>query len=85
MLTREEVVAVLGEVDDVVVSEIIATGATPEELAEARAWVVSDEALVNAGRPFPKGRVSRVLSILERMEAAPQPGAPDGGGAGPLE
>lgn len=85
MLTREEVRAALGQVDDVVVAEIIATGATAEELAEARAWIVSDDALVNAGRPFPKGRVSQVLSILERMEAAPQPGAPDGGGVGPLE
>jgi uncharacterized protein (DUF433 family) len=75
-LTRKDVTAMLGELDDVVVAEIIATGATPEELAEAHAWLANDEPLMNAGRPLPSGRVARVVDIVaaigeeEEQEAA---------------
>jgi len=48
-LTRKDVTAMLGELDDDVIAEIIATGATPEELAEAHAWLANDESLMNAG------------------------------------
>jgi hypothetical protein len=63
-LTRKDVTAMLGELDDVIVAEIIATGATPEELAEAHAWLANDEPLMNAGRPLPSGRVARVVDIV---------------------
>jgi hypothetical protein len=75
-VTRKDVTAMLGELDDVVVAEIIATGATPEELAEAHAWLANDEPLMNAGRPLPSGRVARVVDIVaaigeeEEQEAA---------------
>ncbi len=49
-LTRKDVTTMLGELDDDVVAEIIATGATPEALAEAHAWLANDEPLMNAGR-----------------------------------
>jgi hypothetical protein len=49
----------LGELDDVIVAKIIATGATTEELAEAHAWLANDEPLMNAARPLPSGRVAR--------------------------
>jgi hypothetical protein len=63
-LTRKDVTAMLGELDDEVVAEIIATGATPEELAEAHAWLANDEPLINAGRPLPSGRVARLVDIV---------------------
>jgi len=63
-LTRKHVTAMLGELDDEVVAEIIATGATPEELAEAHAWLANDEPLMNAGRPLPSGRVARLVDIV---------------------
>jgi hypothetical protein len=63
-LTRKDVIAMLGEIDDDVVAEIIASGATLEELAEARAWLANDEPLMNAGRPLPSGRVARVVDII---------------------
>jgi hypothetical protein len=75
-LTRKDVTAMLGELDDDVVAEVIATGATPEELAEAHAWLANDEPLMNAGRPLPSGRVARVVDIVaaigeeEEQEAA---------------
>lgn len=66
-VTRKDVTAMLGELDDDVVTEIIATGMTPEELAEAHAWLANDEPLMNAGRPLPSGRVARVVDIVAAL------------------
>jgi hypothetical protein len=63
-LTRKDIAALFGDLDDVVVADIIATGATAEELAEAHAWLANDEPLLNAGRPLPGGRVARLVDIL---------------------
>jgi len=63
-LTRKEIAALFGDLDDVVVADIIATGATADELAEAHAWLANDEPLLNAGRPLPGGRVARLVDIL---------------------
>ncbi len=63
-LTRKDVIAMLGQLDDIVVAKIITTGATGEELAEAQAWLANDEALMNVGRPLPAGRVARVVDLL---------------------
>ena len=67
-LTHEDVRVVLGPVDDSLVAEIVATGASPEELAEAYAWVTNDEALMNIGRPLASSRVGRLIDILEPAE-----------------
>ena len=63
-LTREDVVAVLGPADDVIITEIIAIGATREELGEAYTWVANDDLLLASGRPRAAGRVGRVVDIL---------------------
>ena len=63
-LTRKDIAALFGDLDDVVVADIITTGATAEELAEAHAWLANDEPLLNAGRPLPGGRVARLVDIL---------------------
>ncbi len=63
-LLREDVVAVLGRVDDNTLAEIIGTGATPQELAEAVAWMANDEPLFNAGRRLAAGRTGRLVEIL---------------------
>jgi hypothetical protein len=70
-LTREEVVAALGSVDDHLVTEILATEASAEEFALARAWLANDEAPMNAGEPLASGRVAR---LIELMEAADEEG-----------
>jgi hypothetical protein len=67
-LTRDDVIKAIGETDDVAIAEIIGTGATAEELAEAQAWLANDEALINAGRPLPSGRVGELVEILEQLE-----------------
>ena len=67
-LTRDDVIKAIGETDDVAIAEIIGTGATAEELAEAQAWLANDEALINAGRPLPSGRVGELVEILSELE-----------------
>jgi hypothetical protein len=67
-LTRKDVVATLGPLDDSVVAEIIATGATPEELAQARAWLANDEALINSGKPLPTGRMADIIEVVTAQE-----------------
>ena len=67
-LTRTEVVAALGPVDDIVISEILASGASAEEFAQARAWMVNDEAPINAGEPLASGRIAQLMETLERLE-----------------
>jgi hypothetical protein len=64
-LTRDEVVSVLGPVDNATIAEIAATGTTIEELREAWAWFNSDEALMGQGRPLPGTRVASLIDILE--------------------
>src|SRR5215218_2149170 len=67
-VTRDDVVAVLKPAEDTVVAQIIATGASKEELTEAYAWLQSDEALMNVGRPLPSGRVGQIIAILQAVE-----------------
>jgi len=63
-LTREDVMSVVGPVDEVVIADVIATQATIEELSQAWAWVNSEEALMNEGRPLPSGRTAELVEIL---------------------
>ena len=67
-LTRDDVITALGQVDDIIVAEILGTGATAEELAEAQAWLSNNEPLMNSGRPLATGRVSRLIEILEDID-----------------
>ena len=68
-VTREDVTKAIGRADDVTIAEIIGTGATVDELAEAQAWIVNDEPLMNAGRPLPSGRVGELIEILSELES----------------
>ena len=67
-LTREAIGRVLGPTGNTLAAEIASTGASEEELAEAHAWVVSDDALMSDLRPLPKGRVAQLVGILEQIE-----------------
>lgn len=75
-LTRTDIVAALGPIEDIVVSDILATGASLEELTQARAWLANDEAPINAGDPLASGRVARLMEIIESLEDSPYDSAP---------
>jgi hypothetical protein len=84
-LTAEEIVAVLGPIDDLAVGEILETGATTEEFASARSWLANDEAPINAGEPLASGRVARLMEILEAVDEEHLPDdAPTTAPAGPV-
>jgi hypothetical protein len=70
-LAHDDVVSVLGPVDETVVADIVATGVTPAELAEARAWVNADEAMIGEGRPLPCGRVAELVELLQPDQDEP--------------
>lgn len=67
-MAREDVVSVLGSVDEDLIAEIIATGASLEELREAWAWLDGDEALMSEGRPLPGVRIAALIDLLEADE-----------------
>jgi hypothetical protein len=67
-LTRACITSVLGQVDDHLAVEIIGTGATPDELIAAKAWLSNDEAMINAGHHLAAGRVGALVRIMARAE-----------------
>ena len=69
-LTRDDVAKAVARADDVTIAQIIATGATTDELAEAQAWIVNDEPLMNAGKPLASGRVRELIDILAELDSS---------------
>ena len=68
-ITKDDAIKAVGGADDVAIAEIIGTGATVDELAEAQAWIANDEPLMNAGKPLPSGRVGELVEIRTELEA----------------
>ena len=64
-LSRDEVIAILGPVSDVVVAEIIGTGISKEQLAAARDRVVAQRKSHDPGPPLDPGPYAKVVEILE--------------------
>jgi hypothetical protein len=67
-ITRDDVIKAIGAADDVTIAQMIATGATVDELAEAQAWMANDEPMMNSGRPLATGRVRELVDILSDLE-----------------
>lgn len=83
-LTRDEVLAAVHPIDDATIAEIIATGATEAELAQA-CHFVSREFKTHAHHDMPPGRVGQVASILERVGASPRRRSPLGEAGSTME
>jgi hypothetical protein len=64
-MTHQEIVSVLGPADETLVAEIMATGASLQELGEAWAWLNGHEALMNEGRPLPETIVADLIALIE--------------------
>jgi len=79
-LSRDDVSKAVSGAYDVTIAEIIGTGATVEELAEAQAWLANDEPMINDLRPLAQGRVRELVDILSELDEA---GEDDGPVPGP--
>ncbi|MDJ0949296.1 MAG: hypothetical protein QNJ94_10260 [Alphaproteobacteria bacterium] len=73
MLTREEIIEIVGRIDDQRIAEIIGTGATGSELLEAWTWLASKEVSGRFNHRRPRGRAARLCEIL----SADEPPEPD--------
>jgi len=81
-LSRDDVTKAIPAADDVTIAEVIGTGATVDELAEAQAWLANDEPMINDLRPLAQGRVREIVDILSELDEdseadvgpAPNPG-----------
>ncbi|CUU21968.1 hypothetical protein ABIB94_005291 [Bradyrhizobium sp. JR7.2] len=67
-LSRDDVVKTVDRADEFTIAQIIGTGATVEELAEAQAWLANDEPMINDLRPLAHGRVRELVDILSELE-----------------
>jgi hypothetical protein len=71
-ITREDIVHLFGEVDDLRIGEILAVGASYEQLEEAAMWVASaDDVTSKLRRPL-SGVVAALYEIMTRDEEAPE-------------
>lgn len=67
-ITHEDVVQLFRELDDHKIAEILATGATPEELEEAAMWAANEgEVMGELRRPL-SGVVAQIYEIVTREE-----------------
>jgi len=85
-LTSKDIVALLGPTDETLIADILSIRATTDELAEACAWISSDEALIGQGRPLPSGKIAELVEVLSVGEDELEGEGPGGDGAvpGPL-
>lgn len=67
-ISRDDVINAISGADDVTIAKIIGTGATVDELAEAKAWLANDEPLINDLRPLAHGRARDLVDILSEFE-----------------
>jgi hypothetical protein len=70
--TAQEVLEIVGPLDDSVLMRIVETEATPAEVLEAFTWTTADDQIGTELEHRPRGAVARVYEILKREE--PEPG-----------
>jgi hypothetical protein len=75
-ITREHAMRALGVADDVTIAKVIGTGATVDELTEAKAWLANDEPMMNAGKPLATGRVRELVDILSEVHEEDEEAGP---------
>jgi hypothetical protein len=63
-MSRRDINALVGEVDELIVKEIIETGASRAELAEALSRLEGGALAPQEGRPSSRRRISRLVDLL---------------------
>jgi hypothetical protein len=69
--TASEIVAICGHLDDQIIAEIVATGATAAEVLEAFTWCNADDQIGTELQHGRQGAVGAVYDILMREEPEP--------------
>lgn len=64
-LTRTQIEAITGKLDNDLILEILATGANEADVAEAFGWFSDSIGMKTAGHHRPTGLVPRICEILE--------------------
>jgi hypothetical protein len=67
-VTHDQVLEIVGRINDTRIAEIIATGATPAQVTEAFAWLSEDEYLGGELEKPLSGVVQQVYDILRADE-----------------
>jgi hypothetical protein len=70
--TAEEVLEIVGPLDDCVLMRIVETEATPAEVLEAFTWVTADDQIGTELEHGPRGAVAQVYEILKCEESEPE-------------
>jgi hypothetical protein len=66
--TAQEIAEVIGKQDELLIAQILRTGASREEVLQAHTWLNADDALGKSlGRPM-RGGAAKVLEILEAAQ-----------------
>ncbi len=63
--TASEVVQIIGPIDDHIIADIMATGATAAEVTEAYSWLSSRDYFHRKVHELAHGRVAQVYRILD--------------------
>ena len=69
--TASEIVAICGHLDDDVIAQIVATGASPAEVLEAFTWYSADDQIGTELQRSQRGAVGAVYDILTAEEPDP--------------
>ena len=70
--TLSQIAEIVGPLDDAVLVEILATGATAAEIVEALVWMNADDEIGTEKAQGPRETVLRVYEILVREEPQPE-------------
>ena len=69
--TASDIVAICGHLDDAVIADIVATGATAAEVLEAFTWCSADDQIGTELQRGQRGAVGAVYDILTRDDPDP--------------
>ena len=70
-MTADEAISIVGATRETTIADIVASGATVDDLSKAWFWVNADESLIGASLPSPSGKVAELIDLLARDDDAP--------------
>ncbi len=68
--TASDIVEIVGPIDDSVIAQIIATGATLEEVREANAWLSTRDYFRRMAHDSAHGRIAQTYHLLDAERRA---------------